>query len=64
MGVYENMFLLVPGAVCDPVTSTFTPSLPTNPSSEAVTLLFVSALPSYSLLSVADVSVTFLFVIE
>ena len=53
-----NVFLLLPTFVCVPVTLYVAPWPLTKPSPLTVTVSFVSAVPSYSLLSVAEVSVT------
>ena len=58
--MYVNAFSLLPTSVWLPVTSYVAPSPSAKPSPPSVTLLFVRALPSYSLLSVADVRLTLL----
>ena len=59
-----NAFALLPTSVCVPVTSYVAPSPSAKPSPPTVTVLFVRAVPSYGLESVADVSVTLLFAIS
>ena len=56
--VYVKVFSLLPTRVWVPVTSYVAPSPSAKPSPPTVTLLFVSALPSYTLLSSALVRVT------
>ena len=62
--VYVNALSTVPGSVIVPVTLYVAPSPSTNPSPPTVTFPLVNGVPSYVLLSVADVRVTLLFVIS
>ena len=53
-----NVFSLAPTSVCEPVYATTTPSPSTKPSPETEKVWFVSAVPSWTLLSYPLVSVT------